>query len=240
MSEEITKLQKIKDNCKFCGGIGVSADLSESGDLVINKCRCIKRIEKEIDLIRANIPPMYREFNLRKLTRAFKNKNEAAIEALKDYADNIEENIEKGRGLWMYSNPGLGKSSLISWVLKRALEKDHAAYFSRASHLVTKKLEALKQDDSKSLINYIVDKVDILALEEIEKVYLTSHEDFIPNLFFEFLSDLYDAKKAILISSNVDIAEALFKFPIYIQDRLKDVKVIKFVGKSERGKSEWE
>lgn len=234
MDDELKILKKIREGCDKCGGIGIIIT-QESDGVRMENCTCLKKINREISLIEANIPPRYRKFDLRKITKDFEERNRQSLKQIKQYAEKITDNIEKGSGIWMYSTPGLGKSSLISWILKKAIDAGHKAYFSRASHLVSKKLEALRQEDSKQLIDFIVDEVDILALEEIEKVYLTSHEDFVPNLFFEFLSDLHDAKKAILISSNVEISEALKRFPTYIQDRLRSMMVIKFEGKSERG-----
>jgi len=233
MDDEMDRLEKIKTNCPKCAGAGVIIH-PELGGIYMEVCSCMRKIEREISLIQANIPPRYRNFDLRKITKDFESRNRLALNKIKAYGEKISDNIERGSGIWMYSTPGLGKSSLISWILKKAIDAGHTAYFSRASHLVTKKLEALRQEDSKELIDFIVDKVDILALEEIEKVYLTGHEDFVPNLFFEFLSDLHDAKKAILISSNMDIRSTMQKFPVYIQDRLKEMMLVKFEGKSER------
>lgn len=237
MDDELKILKKIREDCEKCNGLGIIIIQADDGVRMEN-CSCLKKINKEVSLIEANIPPRYRKFDLRKITKDFEERNHQSLKKIKNYAEKISDNIEKGSGIWLYSTPGLGKSSLISWILKKAIDAGYKAYFSRASHLVTKKLESLRQGDSKELIDFIVDEVDILALEEIEKVYLTSHEDFVPNLFFEFLSDLHDAKKSILISSNVEISEALKRFPTYIQDRLKSMMVIKFEGRSERNEED--
>jgi len=233
MRDQTEKLKRIRESCDLCGGTGLAARSLETG-VKLDDCACVKRVGREIALIKANIQERYRDFDLRNITRDFEKNNKTSLQAIKDYGERITENVRSGKSLWMHSGPGLGKSSLISWILKRAIDAGHVAYCIRASHLLKTKLEGLKNPESKELVDYLIDTVDILAIEEIEKVYLTGHEDFIPALFFEFLSDVYDSKKAILLSSNLPIDEVIISLPLYIQDRLSAVQGIRFVGKSER------
>jgi DNA replication protein DnaC len=232
--KEIVRLERIKAACMRCSGVGhIEKDTTKG--IRLEECTCLKKIEYEIALIEANIPPKHRNFDRRNLTKKFKQRNAAALEVVWDYDAAMEKNVNNGNGLWFYSTPGLGKSSLICWLLSSAIDQGFTPYFARASHIITLKLAALKDPKAKDIIDFIVEKVDILALEELEKVYLVSEDAFIPQLFYEFLSDVYDSNTALLVSSNVEYKSVVQKFPIYIQDRLADLDLVYFAGSSERG-----
>lgn len=228
-------LEDIRNNCTICGGSGVISTKTETG-IHLEDCKCIRIIAKEIAMIKANIPEQYRSFTLKNLTKEFKThgKNSEQLAKVDNYKSNLEKNIKEGRGLWFISNPGLAKSSIIVVILKQAIKEGYCAYFERASHLLSLKFAALKDEEARKKIEYIIDKVDILAIEELEKIYLMAEGSFQRQLFFEFMSDIYDSKKSILVSSNIGRDKVEINFPPYIIDRLKPLENIHFFGKSGR------
>jgi hypothetical protein len=96
------------------------------------------------------------------------------------------------------------------------------------------KFDALSDRTVADLIDKIVYDVDILAIEELEKIYLSGEQSMNNNLFYEFLSDVYDAKKPLLISSNKLPEDVLPRFPTFIQDRIGRIPKVIFTGMSER------
>jgi len=88
--------------------------------------------------------------------------------------------------------------------------------------------------EAKEKLRYIFEDVDLIAVEEIEKVYLAADSSMPNHLFYEFLSDLYDTKKAMLISSNTARNDFEEKLPMFIRDRLKTFTSVPFFGKSGR------
>lgn len=222
-------LEKIREDCPTCKGKGFVLKQFAIG-LVPVDCDCTQKISKEISLIRANIPLQYRYFTMRNLTKEFEQKNEDSLAQVKKFKAEITTNIEKGNGLWFVSSPGQAKSSLISVLLKAAISAGKTVYFERASHLLRYKFDALRDMNARGIIDFIVNDVDILAIEELEKVYLLSEDSFANNLFYEFLSDLYDSKKSLLVSSNLRRQEVLNRFPAHVQDRLYNLTMIPLSG----------
>lgn len=227
---ELLELKKVKDSCTICGGSGYSQK-EENGRIIFEDCSCVLRISKKLELIEANIPPQYWDFDFRNLTRKFREENSKPYTYLKNYLDNIKENVAKGKSFWLASSPGLAKSSIICYFLREAIKSGKTAYYSRTSHIISKKFEAFGNEDTRNFLEYLVNDVDIIALEEIEKVRLLSERDMINHLFNELISDLYDRNKAVLISSNIPRKEVLKMFPTYIQDRLSTLDYFPLLGK---------
>jgi DNA replication protein DnaC len=226
--------QKI-NKCTKCKGSGTLIEECEEGLRIVG-CKCMKEIDESIKFMQANIPDQYWGFTLDNLNAHYSRVNKESLLAVRKYLDNLDRNLRNGKGIWFCSPPGLGKSTVICCILKEALDRGHTSYFIRASHMIHLKFDALRNRESADLINYIVREVDILAVEEIEKIYLLNDDAMNNQLFYEFISDVHDAKKALLLSSNLPKKDVMKKFPTFVQDRLRSLARITFIGTSERAR----
>lgn len=220
------RIEQIKRGCTKCNGYGVTFVNGEFED-----CTCIASINRELKILAANIPLQYINFTPDRLTPTFKTGNAKALDEFMAFVGDLRAN--SGQILWLSSAPGLAKSSLICWGLLRAFDQQLTPYFSRATQLLQLKLDALKQEDKRKELDYILEEVDVLAVEELDKVYSTA-ENFVTSQFFDLISDLYDLKKTLIISSNGDHASVGNTFPLFVRDRLSTARMITFTGVSGR------
>jgi len=236
--KEYDRLQAIRENCIVCGGSGYKEKKKLDGTIHLADCTCVQNVSYELRMIEANIPSQYRHWTFKQLDKKIIKDNRKSIETIKSYIANLADNINKGNGLWFHSAPGLAKSSLICNILKKAIAQGFNAYFGRASHLISLKFQIARNDTAaKELLDHIFDSINILAVEELDKVYLTTKPDsFGRELFYELLSDLYDAKIALLVSSNVLRTECEPNFPLFIQDRFRYLADVPICGESGRKK----
>jgi hypothetical protein len=236
--KDFDRLQKIRENCSICGGTGYTEKEKPDGRIHLADCSCIQHISYELKMIEANIPPQYRYWTFNQLDKKIIKDNKRSIETIKKYIANLETNIADGVGLWFHSPPGLAKSSLICNILKKAIDKGFNPYFGRASHFISMKFQIARNDtEAKDLLRHIFDSINILAIEELDKVYLTTKPDsFGRELFYELLSDLYDAKIALLVSSNTIRDKCETRFPTFIQDRFRYLEDVPIFGESGRKK----
>jgi len=225
---ELDELRKIRENCPDCKGTGY-IPRKMSNCIRLEDCKCVQKIGWQIKLIEANIPEKYRSWDFRSLTKDFIVLNKDVYAYLKKYLENIEENIKKGNSFWLASEPGQAKSAIVNYFLREAIKKGLSGYYTRASHLLTKKFEALRDPEAKEFIESLLEK-DILIIEEIEKVYLLAELDMPNQLFFEFLSDLYDNSVTILLTSNEARKKVFMRFPNYVADRLMTLEYMVIQG----------
>jgi DNA replication protein DnaC len=228
---EIKKLQKICDTCVKCSGEGYIFTTKDDY-IYMDPCSCLKETEKKIKYVEANIPPQYWDWDFRRLTKLFKHENAEAYKFLKMYLKNLGKNIDKGNSFWLSSSPGLAKSSIISYIISESIKLGRIAYYIPAHKIHDLKFDAMRQENNaRELLQFIEDEVEILALEELDKIYLKSEDSFNNQAFYQFLCMLYDSKKTILISSNKSKDIVFKSFPSYIQDRLDTIDYIEISGK---------
>jgi len=226
------------DYCTQCNRTGLKPK-RENGVVSLEDCECVAKLKRQFLITQANVQPRYVDFTLDKLSPEFKKRNKKQLQVVEDYLANLDENIKNGKGLFFQSDPGLAKSSIISYIIVCAIEKGYNSYFSRFSSLITMKFDALDDMDVRRKLNRIIYETELLAIEEVEQVY-TRNESLADNLISELIGEIYDLKKAIILSGNTSkraLREAN-KFTAGVVDRFSELKDVIFVGESFRCVSE--
>jgi DNA replication protein DnaC len=226
--------------CEKCDYNGYVLISDSNGDTLIKNCECTEEAGRESILTRSNIPRRYWEFGIEDIDKDHIEANKQSFEKISQYIKNIKANIKGGTGFWVQSNPGLGKSTILCSILKKASSLGYRPYFLKASKITSMKYDSLRDKSVSKLLDYIVDEVDILAIEEIDKVYLpeknqkTDMYSMTNVVFFNFLSDVYDSGKSLLISSNLSRSKVISTYNFDILDRLREYPLIKITGTSAR------
>jgi DNA replication protein DnaC len=234
VNEKVLKrFARIKEECKKCSGRGFSVVIENNSRTFVD-CDCVLKIRKALSYIEANIPLRYVKWDISELTEEFQAENPIPYNYVIDYLANLRSNIDDGIGFWLAGPPGQAKSSIISYVMRRAVDVGAYCFFEKAANLHSKKFEALSSDAAKNFIINIIDSVELLAVEEIDKIYLKDDLSFNNKSFFDLISDIYDSNKALVISSNVRKDEVLKRFPPFISDRLSTLDYIELKGSSGR------
>jgi len=229
----LERLNKTKKACTVCNGLGFSVRIEEDSR-IFKDCACVIKIKRDISYIEANIPRNYLTWDISQLTDEFKAENSKCVMHVTDYLENLNESIDEGIGFWLASTPGLAKSSMSSYIVRKAVDAGHICYFERAANLHDKLFESLKNDDAKDFIAHIINNVELLVIEEIDKIYLKDNMSFNNKAFFDFLSELYDAKKSLIITSNDSREQVLVRYPSFVSDRLNMLSYLMLHGKSGR------
>lgn len=229
----LEKLSKIRERCTECNGLGFSVQV-ENGIRTFQDCSCVEKIKQRLSFIDANIPIRYVNWDIGQLTEEFVAANEKPYNWLCEYITNLEDKIDEGVGFWISSTPGLAKSSILSYIVRKGVEKGRTCYFERAANLHSLLFNALDHQEARDLLDYIINDVELLVIEEIDKIYLKDEMSFNNKSFFDFISAVYDSNKALIFSSN-DLKESVLKrFPTFIADRFIGFTELLFRGPSGR------
>jgi len=229
-SRDQKKLISIMDNCDLCSGSGYTITSDETGTKFVD-CACTKKMLYYQKLLKSGIPERYIDWDIDKLYDQFKADNPDGYKYIIDYIDNLKNNIDNGYAFWLSSPPGLAKSSIASYITKKVIDLDFVAYFSFASKIIEKKFDALGANDNKEFLDFILYDTNFLVVEEIDKIYLKDDQNMANHLFYEFFLELYDQKKAVIITSNKTREEFSKDLPTYIKDRFATFDEVKLCGR---------
>jgi len=195
--QDIEKLKtKILDNCPECKGKG--RYMTPTGFVL---CKCIDEFRRYIDMVNANIPKSFwdLELDFKYFTQKFRDENKPSLNTISDYLSHLPDAIKTGAGLYIYGSYGVGKSFIGCSILKKALEQKFKAYFILLSELINLAHRALRDDEIRAFLDYMIMEVDFLLVDEIDKKYKT---DLIDALLDEAFKKRYYSGKPFIVTSN--------------------------------------
>lgn len=230
--EEVTALQlACYKLCKeACGRQGYFIKNNK-----IEDCVCQIEFKRVIQLIAANIPKKHRDFTFEMLSEAFRRENARMLDVLEAYKTKIHRMVENGTGLYVQGQVGLAKSALSYNILQHAVEQGLTVYATRMSKITTLTFQAFSDPVAREQRDWILDDVQLLFIDEIEKDFkIGSTQDFSGTRVNEFFGDIYDNKKALILTSNMSKKELRTVHADNVVDRFQELADIVLVGESYR------
>ncbi|MFT3864750.1 MAG: ATP-binding protein [Solirubrobacterales bacterium] len=158
----------------------------------------IPRRFQGVSFDRPPISDMAREFQAR-----------AAVDAVRAYLDKLGENLAAGRGVWLFGDPGTGKTTLGMLVSKQALEQKHTV----AIYSLPKLLARIRQSydagpDSDSYME-LFRKLTTVDLLHIDDLGAEKRSDWVLEQLYALINERYETERAILVTTNLDEPELI-------------------------------
>lgn len=131
----------------------------------------------------------------------------AAVDEIRRYIDNIDENLAAGRGVWLFGDPGTGKTTLGMLVSKIALEKGHTV----AIYSLPKLLARIRRtyDAEPGGDNYLsfFERLTAIDLLHIDDLGAEKRSDWVLEQLYALINERYEQQRSILVTTNLDEAE---------------------------------
>jgi DNA replication protein DnaC len=162
----------------------------------------------------------------------------SALFFAKNYAINIQENVENGRGIIFMGDYGTGKSHISAAIANTALSSGFVVVYEVITELLSKirntyarKEESSREPSELKLIDTLC-SCDLLILDDLgaEKSSVWTE-----SIIFTIVNRRYVSKKPIIISTNLTIEEFPEKVSQRALDRLIEMNMlIELTGESYR------
>jgi DNA replication protein DnaC len=131
----------------------------------------------------------------------------SAVSAVRRYCDRLPENLETGRGLWLYGNKGTGKTTLAYMIARSALDRGNSVLSLNTVDLFNRLAESYREG-ARWTTAEIIDAaatVDVLHLEDLTA---PRESDWITEQLYTIVNFRYEAGKAIVFTSDVPTGQA--------------------------------
>jgi DNA replication protein DnaC len=174
---------------------------------VARPCECRSRMVSQARLrgIDSVIPPKYRgvSFERPPVTQM----NEIVVRRVRDYCGSIEENLESGRGLWLYGSSGTGKTTLAMLVSRTALEAGRSvAIYSLPKLLahIRRTYDAAPGEQSYSDFYERLATVDLLHIDDLGAERQT---EWVLEQLYALVNERYEAQRSLAVTTNLEEQE---------------------------------
>ena len=166
--------KRLVEPCPKCRGSGsIAAPTDDPFDTRYSDCSCKREVKRRCALMDANIPKEYWGV----LTWSMEHNLELFEGHIVPYCADLAAAAKEGRGVLMYGENGVGKTTFAAYILARAQAEGYRVGYLLAHQLLAYTIEARSNT---ALGDWLRDLVgaDFLVLDEMGKEHKKSDSEF--------------------------------------------------------------
>jgi DNA replication protein DnaC len=122
------------------------------------------------------------------------------IRSVRRYVQAIEENLDRGRGLWIQGDVGTGKTTLAMLVSKAALDAGRSVAIYSLPRLLNLLRESM--DSEKGMIDFM-DRLTAVDLLHLDDLGAENSSDWVLEQLYSIVNARYEAEQAIVATTNL-------------------------------------
>ena len=122
------------------------------------------------------------------------------VRIVRRYVENIEQNLDRGRGLWLEGDVGTGKTTLAMLVSKAALDAGRSVAIYSLPRLLSLLRESL--DSESGLLDFLerLGAIDLLHVDDLGAEHRT---DWVIEQLYSIVNARWEAQRAIVATTNL-------------------------------------
>lgn len=188
-------------SCPFgrCDGSGW---IINEGSNTATECACLQpRLDRARGAgMNSVIPRRYRgvSFDRPPVTEI----DRTVVNAIRDWTDALDDNLEQGNGLWLMGDTGTGKTTLAMLVSKEILRRGHTtAIYSLPALLarIRSTYDAVRGEESYIEFFERLCDVDMLHLEDLGSERRT---EWVLEQLYALINERYERQRSIMVTTN--------------------------------------
>ena len=128
------------------------------------------------------------------------------VKLVRRYVAAIEQNLDRGEGLWLEGDVGTGKTTLAMLVSKAALDAGRSVAIYSLPRLLGLLRDSM--DSERGLVDFVdrLTAVDLLHIDDLGAEFRT---EWVLEQLYSIVNARYEAQRAIVATTNLRVADEL-------------------------------
>jgi DNA replication protein DnaC len=164
------------------------------------ECREGRQARRRARGVASAIPAKYRSVSFD--APPVSNLPAAPVGEIRRYTDALAENLDSGRGVWLFGSVGTGKTSLAMLISKTALELGRTV----AIYSLPRLLSEIRRtyDAGYGELSYLdfFDRLTSVDLLHLDDLGAEKRSDWVLEQLYAIVNERYESKRSILVTSN--------------------------------------
>lgn len=188
--------------CPFeaCDGSGFIVDEATN---TASPCRCrAGRIaQARARSLSAVIPKRFRGVSFDRAPVV--NMEPGIVREVRRYVDDVDANLDAGRGLWFMGDVGTGKTTLAMLVSKAALDTGRSVAIYSLPRLLAEIRKTFDDDSQRSYLE-LLERLSDVELLHVDDVGAEKTSEWVLEQLYAIVNARYEDERAVVITTNLD------------------------------------
>jgi DNA replication protein DnaC len=164
------------------------------------ECRAIKAKRKQSRRLGTGIPKRFRGVGFDRQPIA--DMDPALTREIRQFVRDINGNLDKGRGLWLFGDVGTGKTSLAMLVSKAALDAGRSVAIYSMPRLLSD-IKETYEDRSEQSYMELFERVVGVDLLHIDDLGAEKRTDWVLEQLYSIINERWQEQRSIIVTTNL-------------------------------------
>jgi|SRR5689334_5559586 len=171
---------------------------------IARPCECReKRLKRgRVRGVASAIPPRYRGVSFER--PPVSNLPSGEVRQVREFVDNLEQNLASGKGIWFLGDVGTGKTTLAMLISKTALEQGHSVAIYSMPKLLARIRRTFEGEPGTDTYSQFFDRLTSVDLLHIDDLGAERQTEWVIEQLYSIVNERYEAKKSIMFTTNAE------------------------------------
>lgn len=129
------------------------------------------------------------------------------VRVVRSWVEDLDTNLEQGRGLWLMGDTGTGKTTLAMLVSKAALQANHSVAIYSLPKLLARIRRTYDSEPGGDSYLAFFERLTSVDLLHIDDLGAEKRSDWVLEQLYALVNERYEAQRSMLVTTNLDQQE---------------------------------
>ncbi len=174
------------------------------------ECRESRMARRRAHGVASAIPPRYRgvSFDRPPISDMARDPSQApVVEAVRHFAEHLDERLPEGRGLWLMGDVGTGKTTLAMLVSKAAVEAGRTVAVYSLPRLLARIRRTYDAEAGEDSYLQFFERLTSVELLHVDDLGAEKRSDWVLEQLYAIVDERYQAQRSMVVTTNLDQPE---------------------------------
>jgi DNA replication protein DnaC len=174
------------------------------------ECRESRMARRRAHGVASAIPPRYRgvSFERPPISDMARDPSQApVVEAVRHFAEHLDERLAEGRGLWLMGDVGTGKTTLAMLVSKAAVEAGRTVAVYSLPRLLARIRRTYDAEAGEDSYLQFFERLTSVELLHVDDLGAEKRSDWVLEQLYAIVDERYQSQRSMVVTTNLDQPE---------------------------------
>jgi DNA replication protein DnaC len=128
------------------------------------------------------------------------------VRAVRSYVEDVDANLDAGRGLWLMGDVGTGKTTLAMLVSKATLEAGRSVAIYSLPRLLAELRKTFDEDSDRSFLE-LLDRLAAVDLLHVDDLGAERTSPWVIEQLYSIVNSRYEERRSMVVTTNLQREE---------------------------------